>query len=577
MFIKKKHFIISFVVSLLLLLSVASFVNAQVGLEPETYRPPITAREHAVVSNHPLATASGFKILEQGGNAIDAAVAVAASLSIAEPYLSNMLGGDAFIIIYLADLDKVVVINGSGWAPKAYTVDYFLNLPDATIPDRGINSVTIPGAFSGWMQALQHYGTMMPAQVFEPAIELAEEGLVLSPYNAKEIKSGMKYFNDEAKKVYAPNGIPLAEGQLCINKDYADTLKKLGAVGWEAEDLFYRGEFAKKIAKFSQKEGGAITEEDLNEFHAEIVEPLTVNYHGYDVYACPPNCQGIVLLEALNILEPFDLVSMGHNSPEYINIIVEALNLALDDRVRYLADPRFVDVPVKALLSEEYAAARRSLIQPGKTLKDNIPATDARSEEFGNTTFFAVVDKDRNVVACTTSIMSSWGSGLMVDDLGFFLNNRAIYFWLDPEAPNVIEPHKRTYQTISPSIALKDGKPFMAFGTPGADVQEQTKLQIFHNVVLFGMNPQAAVEAPRVQSYNFPAASMPHTASPGHLRIEGRIGEETAEALRKMGYDVKVLSPWAYMGCAGMILIDPESGNILAGADPRREGYAMGW
>lgn len=572
---------LTFNIALVLIVTTVIFVNAQIGIKPiETFRPPITGREAIVVSNQPLATVSGFKILEQGGNAIDAAVAVAASLSVVEPYLSNICGGDAFIIIYLAKENKVLVVNASGPAPQKATIDFYLNSKEGTIPSSGILSVEIPGAFSGWVKALKNYGTMMPAQVFQPAIELAEKGFVLSPYNESQISSGMKKFNDKAKEVYAPKGTPLLLGELCVNKNFAETLKKLGDAGWGAEDLFYRGEFAKKIVEFSEKEGGILAEKDFADFQAEIVDPLMVNYHGYEVYVSPPQCQGIVLMEALNILEPFDLKSLGHNSPEYLNLLIEALNLGFEDRNKYVGDPRFVPpIPLKGLLSKEYAAERRALIQPGKTLADKIPSVinPKDYEKDGNTTFFAVVDKDRNVVACTTSILDSWGSGLMAGDTGIFLNNRMNYFWLDPEHPNALEPGKRTFQTITPSIALKDGKPFMAFGTPGADVQEQTKLQIFFNVVLFGMNPQAAIEAPRFQSFNLPSASLPHSASPGKVGIEGRMGEETAEALRKMGYEIDLYTPWKYMGCAGMILINPENGNLLAGADPRREGYAIGW
>jgi gamma-glutamyltranspeptidase/glutathione hydrolase len=562
-----------------LLILATGFGGAQASLSDalKSYRPPITARDYMVETNNPDASMAGLQILQKGGNAFDAAVAVAAALSVSEPYLSNIFGGDAFIIIYSAKDKKVLVVNASGWAPTGATKDFYL--AKGGIPGNGILSVEIPGAFSGWMQLLQKYGSMTPAQVFQPAIELCEKGRIVTPFFANSTGANtLKKFNDEAKAIFSKNGEPLPVGSVIYQKDLAKTFRTLGAAGWAAEDAFYRGEFAQKIAAFSAKNGGLLTYSDFADYRAEIVEPLTTNYQGYDVYACPPGCQGFVQIEALNILEPWDVKSLGLNSTKYVNLIIEALNLSLDDRNSYLGDTRFVDVPVKGLTSKAYAKERGAGIQLGKTLFKGMAKGLPEKYDTGNTTFFSVVDKDRNVVACTTSILDSYGSGLIAGDTGIFLNNRMAYFWLDANHPNVVQPRKRTMQTITPGIVLKGGKPYMAYGTPGADVQEQTKLQIFFNVIYFGMNPQQAIESPRFRSDNYPAASFPHTAYPGRIRLESRISQKVIDELKAIGYDVGVEGEWTTgMGGAGMILIDPVTNMLSGGVDPRREGYVLGW
>jgi gamma-glutamyltranspeptidase len=561
-------------VVLVFLVTAVEYGSAQASLSDElkSYRPPITGKDYMVESNNPLASMAGFQILQQGGNAVDAAVAVAAALSVAEPYLSNILGGDAFIMIYLAKTNEVVVVNGTGWAPTGATKEFFIE--QGGMQSSGILSVEIPGAFSGWMQALRKYGTMRPQKVFQPAIELCEKGVTVTPFFFNSTRGSISKFNDEAKAVLTRNGEALPVGEVVYQQNLANTLKQLGAAGWRAEDMFYRGEFAKKIVAFSKQNGGLLTESDFAEFHAELMEPLKTNYEGYDVYACPPNCQGMVLIETLNILEPYDVKSLGHNTSEYINLLVEALNISFQDRNRYDGDPRFLDIPIEGLTSKAYAAERRKLIQQGKAIPNGKP----EQFENGNTTFFSVVDKDRNVVACTTSLLSSYGSGLIAGDTGIFLNNRMNYFWVDANHANVVEPHKRTFQTITPSIAFKDGKPYMAFGTPGADVQEQTKMQIFFNVIYFGMNPQQAIEAPRFRTDSFPASSYPHNDYPGRIRTESRISEDVRKELEAMGYEISLYPDWTTgVGGAGMIVIDPKTNRLMGGVDPRREGYVLGW
>jgi len=310
--------------------------------------------------------------------------------------------------------------------------------------------------------------------------------------------------------------------------------------------------------------------------------PLSTNYKGIDVYVCPPNAQGMVLLEALNIVEGYDVKSLGHNTAEYIDVLAQALNLGLEDRNRQMGDPRFVKNPM-GMITKEYAKVRREKdMQPGEVMPEQlVGGNPAEFNEFyrekgGDTTFMALADAEGNVLACTTSICNVWGSGLMVPGMDIMLNNRMTYYLLDPELPNHLEPHKRTVQTITPSIALKDGSPCLAFGTPGADLQEQTKLQIFLNVVEFGMTPQEAVEAPRFQSLHPRPLMASFGGSPRTIAIESRVPVAEREKLQKMNYKVVSKYDWEYKGLAGMIKIDP-TGWKETGVDPRGENTAIGW
>jgi gamma-glutamyltranspeptidase/glutathione hydrolase len=566
--ITRRGFLRNLVLTVLFCSAIGGLGFAQTTLPAAevSYRPPIMAKNYIVETNNPLATMS----------AIDAAVAVAASLSVAEPYLSNIFGGDAFIMIYTAKDKKVQVVNASGWAPTGATQEYFMAKGGMV---GGIDSFEIPGAFSGWAQALNKFGTMPLSQVFKPAIDLCENGIAVSPFFTQQVVGGIKKFNKEAMNVFAPGGKAPAVGTIIYQPNLANTFRELGNAGYLGEEVFY-SKYGEKIAALSKSLGGLHTPADFAEFRAEIVDPLHTNYEGIDVYACPPGCQGMVLIQALNILEPYDIKALGHNTAAYINLLTEALNLGFADRDKYIGDPRFVDIPIKGLTSKEYAAEQRKRITLGSTNKvvNNTTAGEPSAYDNGNTTFFSIVDKDRNVVACTTSILDGWGCGIMAGDTGIMLNNRMNYFWLDEDHPNVVAPRKRTFQTITPSIALKDGKPIYTFGTPGADVQEQTKLQIFFNALYFGMNPQRAIEVPRFRTDAFPAASYPHNAFNGQLRLESRIPASVQKELGAMGYDVQLFPDWTTgMGGAGMIYIDPKTNFMQGGVDPRREGYVIGW
>jgi len=574
---------IVFSILLSFIVSVAGPASANMLSSPQTTRTTI-AGESVVIGDHPFSAVTGFKILEQGGTAFDAAVAMAATMSLVYAPMNNFFGGDAMIIAYSAKDKKVYSYNGSGWAPKAATIDYYLE--KAGIPETGVLSVQIPGSLAGWMQLLRDYGTRPLRDILAPAIHIANNGYELPDRFVGSLNTPSTYnaFNQATKDMFFLNGKPMKASDMVYNKDYARILTTMSKMSYQqAEDYFYRGPIAKRIVDYVKSEGGIFELADFAEFKAERVEASSVNYKGVDVYACPPNSQGWVLLEALNILEGYDLKAMGYNSARYIDVMTQALNLALEDRNRYLGDPRFVKNPL-GLLTKEYAKARRENdIVPGKPMADELKKgspteySDSYYGKTGDTTFMAVADKYGNIVACTTSICNGFGSGITVPGTGILLNNRMTYFFLEEDFPNYLQPHKRTMQTITPSIAMKDRKPYLVFGTPGADVQEQAKLQVFLNVVEWGMDAQLAVEAPRVQTLHpMGLINVYRNPVPRTLLIEGRVSEETRKELADMGYIIRSKALWEYTGMMGCIEIQP-NGRKYGGADPRSDRTAIGW
>lgn len=568
--------------TLVLLSTCAAWANNMLS-KPQTTRTTI-AGNSVVIGDHPFSATAGFKILEKGGNAFDAAVAMAATMSLVYAPMNNFFGGDAMIIVYSAKDNKVFTYNGSGWAPEAATIDYYIE--KGGVPDAGILSVEIPGSFAGWMKLLQDYGTMPLKDILAPAIHVANNGYEFPDYFVPFLNSLVAggVFNDATRDMFFKDGKPMEAGDMVYNKDYAKILTTMSRMNYkQAEDYFYRGPIAKQMVDYINSVGGIFSLKDFNDFRAEKVEAMSVNYRGVDVYACPPNSQGMVLLEALNIVEGYDLQAMGHNSAQYIDILAQALNLALEDRNRHLGDPRFVKNPM-GLLTKEYAAARRERdMTPGKPMDDELkmgnPAefSDVYYGKGGDTTFMAVADKWGNIVACTTSICNGFGAGITVPGTGILLNNRMTYFFLEEEYPNHLQPRKRTMQTITPSIALKNGKPYLAFGTPGADVQEQGKLQVFLNVVEWGMEPQLAVEAPRIQTkHPTGLINAYRTPYPRTLQIEKRVPQSVRDELAAMGYIIQSTSDWEYISMMGCIEIKPD-GRKYGGADPRSDRTAIGW
>jgi len=534
---------------------------------------PAVSGQAVVHAGSPEAAAAGYAVLVNGGNAFDAAMATAAAQTFSETMMTSIFGGDAEIIIYDAKTKEVKVYNGTGWAPKNATIDFYLEM--AGFPAYGIYSMEIPGEWSGWMTLLNDYGSMELSDIFAPVISLAENGMICNEFLHGTLSWLASTGNDAAKAVFNPD---MKLGDKVVNKDYANLLRTMGEVAngknyKAAEDYFYRGPIAEQIVKWNNDLGGLFSIEDFNEYHAEIQTPITTNYRGYDVYCCPANCQGPTLIEALNILENFDLASMEHNSAEYINIVVQALNIAINDRNKYLGDPRFTDIPT-APWTKEYAAEMAKLIDTEKAMSE-IPSFDADKFEDYNTkgpdtTFMAVVDAEGNMCIVTHSINYYYGSGLMVDGLGFFMNDRIQNFSLDEEHQNCLAAHKRPMQTITPSIGLKDGEPAFFVGTPNANNQEQTKLQVLLNYIEFGYRPQEAVEHPRFTTGHAPAFGK-DGYNPGALTLMNAFGTRQNAKLEEMGYKI---SYTANTGSLGFGIY--ENGMWTVGADPTRNAYSVG-
>jgi gamma-glutamyltranspeptidase/glutathione hydrolase len=527
-----------------------------------------------------------------------------------EPYLYG-IGGEVPILIYLAGERRVVSLSGQGPAPRAATIDWFKARGIDVIPGDGLLAAVVPAAADTWITALSRFGTMRLSQVLDDAIELAEQGFPMYRQLRSAIEKYADRFREEwptTKEVFLPGNRVPEVGERFVQVDLARSFKKLVEAEHReksqgrqqalqaARDVFYKGDIAESIVRFAQenefpdasgmRNRGLLIREDLLDYSARIEEPVTVAYRGYDVYKCGPWTQGPVFLQQLNLLESHDLAALGQNSPAAIHLIMEAAKLAFADRERWYGDPDFVSVPLDILLSKEYAAQRRALIDPARAsmeLRPGNAAPTAPQERIGDprayrgdTTHLDVVDQWGNMLAATPS--GGWiASSPLVKGLGFPLGTRLQMFSLDPSHPNALQPGKRPRTTLTPSLVMKDGVPFMVFGTPGGDQQDQWSLQFFLNHVDFGMNIQEAVDAPNFHTAHFPSSFYPHGAEPGSLVLEGRIPESTRAALREKGHQVQLTGDWSN-GRVLAIRFDAKSGLMSGAASPRLEtGYAMGW
>jgi len=527
-------------------------------------------RNGLVTSGHSLASQAGIQVMMAGGNAVDAAIATAAALGVVEPHSSGA-GGDGFILIYWAETDTITGVNATGPAPDAATRELYLQ--NGGIPMKGIRSVSVPGLVDGWLIAHERYGALKLEQVFEPAISLCENGFPVSYKLAAGIKGENPRFAAEpyTRAVFTNDGKPIGPGEILYQNDLGKTLRKIAA---EGRGTFYEGEIAKAIGEFSRAYDGLLTKKDLSDYHARWDEPIHTNYRGYEVYEMPPNSSGHILLQELNIVELFDLQSMGYNTAESVHLMVEAKKLCFADREKYVADPNWVEIPLKGMLSKAYAAKQVERINLNRVSKD-VPA--GTPEPFEDTTCFCAADRAGNAVCILQSIQSGFGSSLIAGDTGILLNNRMTYWHLDAEHPNCLMPKKRVRHTMNPVIVTKDNKPFLVCGTPGADTQVQTNLQLIACVIDFDMNPQEAVEAPRWRSLQNPMEStVPHTCA-NVLQLEGRFPEDVREGLAQKGHELQILGDWGGPGSAQAILVHPESNALIGGSDPRRDGYAVGW
>jgi len=562
-----------------------------------SWRPTVVARHGMVAAGHPLAAEAGLRILKAGGNAVDAAIATWAVQGEVEPGMTG-LGSDMFALIYLAKTGEVKFINGTGFAPQAATIDFYKS--KGGLPDQGPLSIAVPGAVGGAALALKKYGTKPLADVLAPAIEIAEQGFPITETLAGQLASGRDKLEKwpSTTKIWFKDGKPLQTGDILVNPALAKTLR---AIATQGPDVFYKGEVAKNTADFLKKSGGIITEADLRSYEPFEDTPVRTNYRGTDVYECPPNSQGYLMLEALNILEGFDLKAMGHNSAPYLHAVTEALKLSFADRNKFVGDPKFVpNIPMKALLSKEYAATRRAQINPDRAIEgepapgDPFKFTSSAAQAYAApqaspsqvgvfnpdeilnlTTYLTVVDKDHNMVSLTSSLLSGFGSGLVVENGGFFLNDRMRYYYLDPADVNSLQPGKRVRQTINPAMALRDGQPFLTFGTPGADTQPQTQLQFFLNVVEFGMPVQRALEQPSVISNSFRDSYSPHAVL-GKLLTPAMLPQAVRDALAAKGHKLDIRDVKG-VGSVKGIMIDARTGVLHGGVSPTGDSYVMAW
>ena len=578
--------------------------------EIPSYRPPIMGTTHMVSSGHYLAAAAGYRILEQGGNAIDAGVASGIAINVTLPHATNF-GGVAPIIIYLADQDEVVTISGLGRWPRAASIEYFSQHCDGQIP-RGILRSVTPGAPDAWLTALGKYGTMTFEDVVTPALELAELGFPVSAPVAnsigrsEETGEGDISVWESTREIFMPSGRPPRIGEPLVQKDLARTFRRLIEVekanafrGREAairaaRDYIYKGDIAEEMAGFSEQQGGMFTVKDFNDFSVKIEKPEVGQFRDYTIYTCGAWCQGPVVAQALQTLEDDDLAAMGHNSPDYVHLLSQALNLSFADRHHYYGDPDFVDVPMDGLLSKEYTQARRKVINmerafpemppPGEPwsyqrMQDKNPAAQQLAplpgEQEQDTSYTCVVDRWGNAFSATPS--DGLSGSPIVKGLGFQISGRGSQTWLDPNHASGLQPWKRPRLTPNPAIAFKNGKLFMPFGTPGGDAQGPAMVQLFLNVAVFGMDPQLAIEQPRFVPWNYPNSFWPHTYLPGRLDVEGRISADTTAELSRRGHALEIINDWSpSTGSLSGIVVDQVAGVLKAGADPRRDTYAIG-
>lgn len=540
------------------------------GVRASAYRPPVMSRNGMVTSGHALASQAGIQTMMAGGNAVDAAIATAAALGVVEPHASGV-GGDGFMLIYWAETGTISGVNATGPAPYAATRDLYLK--NGGIPMKGIRSVSVPGIVDGWLLAHERYGTLKLEQVFDPAIALCENGFPISYRLANGLENeGVRFAADPyTRAIFTRDGNPIGPGEILYQQDLGATLRKIAV---EGRETLYEGDLARAIVAFSQAYDGLLTEKDLAGYHAHWTEPISASYRGYEVYEMPPNSSGHVLLQELNMVEQFDLQALGCNTAESIHLMVEAKKLAFADREKFVADPRWLDIPLEGMLSKAYAVERARRINLDRAATDIPPGVP---EQFEDTTCFCVADRWGNAVCLLQSIQSGFGSSLIAGDTGILLNNRMTYWHLEANHPNCLMPGKRVRHTMNPVIVTKENKPFLICGTPGADTQVQTNLQLVTHVIDFGMNPQEAVEAPRWRSLQNPMEStVPHTCA-DVLQLEGRFAADIRQRLAGKGHDLEILDDWGGPGSAQAILIHPESGALIGGSDPRRDGYAVGW
>jgi len=562
----KKFFIKSALIALLVPL--ASFSADRITGRTFATRSRVMAQHGMACTSQPLVTQVALDILKQGGNAVDAAIAANAVQGLMEP-TSNGIGGDIFAIVWDAKTQKLYGLNGSGRSPYSLTLEYFLKKGYKKIPSHGPLPVSVPGCVDGWFELHKKFGRLPMKKILAPAIKYAREGFPVTDLISYYWQMSAKYLSQYPgfKETFTPAPKP---GEIWKNPNLANTLENIAKHG---RDYFYKGEVAKKIDKFMKEIGGFLSYKDFADHHSEWVEPVSTNYRGYDVWELPPNGQGIATLQILNILEGFDIKALGFGSAEYIHLFVEAKKLAFEDRAKFYADPDFNKIPVKELISKEYAAERRKLINL-KRASRQLPYGDPFGKE-GDTIYLTVADDEGNMVSLIQSNYRGMGSGICPPGLGFGLQDRGELFTLKKGEFNTYAPHKRPFHTIIPSFITKDGKPFMSFGVMGGATQPQGQAQIVINMVDFGMDVQEAGDAPRILHSGSSQPTGSVMKDGGIVSLEQGFSYQVIRELVKMGHRIQynVGSFGGYQA----IRVDLKNRVYFGASESRKDGQAAGY
>lgn len=534
-------------------------------------RPEAFGLRGMVASAHPAAAFIGLSILQRGGNAFDAAIAVAAAEGVVLPMKCG-LGGDAFVVLHDAKKREMVAYNGSGVAAAGATADYYISRGHKEMPLDGVHAVSVPGAVSVYEAIWKRYCTLPWAELWAPAIQLAEQGVAITDYISKryaERADRLSKFEWSAKQ-FLPNGSAPAPGERWAAPNLAKSLRIVAKGGAEA---FYRGEIAEKLVAYFKSVGGLFELDDFAQQQAVTYAPLASDYRGYTVYETAPPSQGFLLLEQLNIVEGFDLKSMQPFSAERMHLLIEAKKLAFADRNRYAGDPAFVTWPLQTLMSKAHAAQRRALIDPKRA---QWPAGAVVPEHSGDTSYFSVADGDGNALSFIHSLSNSFGSCMVGGETGITLNNRAGRgFSIDPNHPNVIVPGRRTMHTLNSYIVCRNGEPWLVGGTPGGDQQTQWSTQVISGLIDNGLSLQDAVEMPRW--YSYPGTDPGSLGRTPSVKIEQRVPKASCDALAKLGHSIEMIGAYSGGGAVQLIQLDRERGMLRGASDPRPGGIALGF
>lgn len=618
--------IASFVIGVVASCAISTGDGSQASLQSMVFdrplRPPVMGRNAGVSAGHPLTTAAALEILQQGGNAFDAGVAALLVGGTVEQDLYG-IGGEALILVYPQGERKVTSITGQGWAAAAANIDDYLR-EGKTLEGKGLDPAVVPGALHAALTVLERWGTMSFEQVSKRAIEYAELGFPLRGRTARTIEREIGFIGrwaDNRRTWLKSDGSLYQAGETIALPDLAGTYRRMVEAEREhagdsrqagivaARDRFYKGDIAEEMVAFLQEHGSRFELADFAEFYARVEKPAVTNYRGYDVYKQPFNSQGPTLLQVLNILETFDLRAMGHNSPDYVHVLIESLKLAYADRDTYYADQDFVRVPAEGLLSKKYAHQRAAAIDMSRAATafvagDPLPFDSSvhdweywiagqeyvesdlaaglvdHPQSLKDTSHIAIIDKDGNVFDSTPS--GGWiGGAVILGATGVGMSVRGEQFWLDKSRAAQLRPRSRPRYTLTPTMVMHGGEPLLAIGTPGGDNQEQTILQTLLNIIEFedGWYPNLheAIEWPRVQTLHFYMSFWPHSTGFNRINIESNIGYDVIDAMRKRGHDVNVVPPFRISGCATAVMLDPITGNRIAAGDPRRDCYAIAY